>query len=639
MKATSLGVALLLGVASPGGWAANEPDDPRIGALAALITRLNESTEVHRATCEEILTAGVTRGDWSEEAGRYAGYTLADLFNWEAPSYFSLPAGGSALQQRPVALASSSSLLPHLRQQLARARDPVPATAWVFDWLQTRVEGLEDLRQQAGRAMIGPAIDAVERIWLTARSAEEIQAARPLLTRVQSQSFMAASHIWRAATTQRRGGPANVPLAVRGSPSIDLELPQFISYWAILHPQGEPLLLPALDADFATYAPFAVAFRALGEHRSRLLQRPAVAERIFVLRARFREEFESVQKALDDAILREDSATEFAAAALRLSRFTQPVFPQMPMPRFPRRDGPPGSFAGFSGTDIDYRDLVREALESMARDASSGGPFRELTAAQWLPMVGLPPVRGNYGAWLAVREAEASGSTAARQTAVANLRTALPEFRPAVARYLDARLAREMPQAHPAESPGKAWTLPDELAKAADPVTALITALERLADIDRSDDLRSLAASWRTLRAPDASGLRAPARVSQGAWPRALVRPGGAALNQLRERAARALLSADPEAGADLAAQILERLEAAVQRSDFSEARRILAVDAACAALPASEHEAYQLELNLLNEAEAAPAESAPRYRQLIRGAGARATGALAAQRLRQARR
>lgn len=643
MKAASLTLVLGLWAGTHFGLAAEAIDDPRFAALSALIDRIEASPEIHRAACDAMLTTGVELGYWSAEDQRLALLSLDDVFHGEVFTHRMTPNG---MVRRPVALPGPMTQAVRWSYLVAKLRpqaEPAPGPAEIFDWLQGRIRSLEEMRKLAGFALVEPALDAIESRWLTARTERELEPLSPLLDRLRGITMPPHFMQWSAADNSRHSSasPKSRPRIPPRSPA-EATVALLIDYYSILTPP-QPLLLPAPDAEFSTYATFRAIARVLRENGYRFLDRPAVAARLAALQARFRAEFLAAQTALDDAILQEAPTAEFAVALERLARFSTPGEP----PRFPARDprprGFPGQFmppAGLSRGGIDYRDLLSapDAFKLPGTSAydRSGVPPAPVVAA-WLRRAGLPPPHGDYAAWLALRTAEDSGSEADRAAATARLRQSLYEFRPAVVRHVQDRLGQPTPVNPPKAAPG--WTLSPEQAAANDPVAALLRALESLAAHEKNAEIRRLAAAWRTLPAGDVSVDPGRAQDFAMLWSRILARPGGVALAELRARALRALL--DPVGGDAVEPESLlrARLEDAIRRSDFAGTARLLALDDAGAALTSAERMSYRSDVDLLREATLPDAEVArAACLQLIRTASPRAAAEVAARRLKALR-
>lgn len=624
----------VLGLVALAAWTsvAEATEEAEIITYRLLSDRIVESAPLLRGICAEELQEGVRLGRWSAEEKREGDEVLRAIFDgkieggplvsarWEEPPRSRYPVS-------PLGRWSG------LTMQMERERDAAPATAVLFDWLEQRARALDALRVQSGAEIARLSLAAIERGWLAARNEGELRPTVALLRLAQIESYQSHAQQWRAAVTDpeaRRRPSLSASLRLQ---TADPEVARLIEFWSLLASR-EPLLLPAADADFASYARFCILADLLRDHVAEVLARPAVVACLEGLRSRFRAEVLAIERSLDEAILQDLPAAE---CERRLARLMAMDFVEPPRLERPQRHSPPAEFpSSFSSNSIDYRDV---ALPKLGKFAQAERDVRSKAAIQlrksWWQILRLPEVRADYASWQALRQAGESDSVADQAAAATRLTGALGSFRSAVADHVKGRLA----QLSAAKRLQDAVTLPVVADAETDPVAMLIAALENLAIGNEQPEIKRLAAAWRASRQQELLLDGAAGQELAQCWTRVFAVPGRASLGRLRERAVGTLLNPGSADSASIETLLRERLDAALRRGDLTEGARILAVAQAGGVLPWEEGVAYSGEIEALRQI---PSGDASRdrgiLRQLIQNAGARPAGEIAAERLKQMR-
>jgi hypothetical protein len=614
-----IGAALLLAASAQ----AQEDFAARLDLCAAILQGLSPQAFSERAVCESMLAKGAALGWWGEDA-------VDEMTDWLG-SVFTPPATARTPRERtaPFYMLPPDPVWQNVLYRGTIERNPASATAFIAQWLNARLSGIDSLRRQTVFAMNRIALEQAQSAWLSAKTAADLAPAVNRLAQTKAtlgfrwRESNLAAYLLHKPGVERSGGSGILP-ETEG-------IEDFYDCWAIVG-SPEPFLLPDPEADPAAFARARRDWFLMQRTSQRFLKRPHVARRFDDLDAIFRERFAQIQSELNTAILRDAPAVEFERALMQLQALVLPARPREELARLraPVIAQPPRNDVELPP---DYREAIAWADRSRIGMFSSAQEGREEYSLQ---------PRGDFQRWLdwrrATDEGDAARTEAGRKALLQNAST----FEPKVAAYLRKRLAAEA--AHRKKPAASVEPVATKLAPIGDLVTALQQCFPERNGDGPAGQVHGMIEAWlvfdrgEVLRDREQPG-------SLHFWREVASQPGGAKLCALRDRVARDVLAQLlPDEPADESVLLARLFRSALEKCGACGSHellaRLLALDAIAGVFPDYERTAWRGALEALERALAAPTSEPQRARyawtELLRNTTSPGIAAFATKKLKE---
>jgi hypothetical protein len=534
------GAALAFALATYAAAVAEPYSQERWQALRNFIADMDVQLDIERDIYRSELERGVKDGLWTVEEQTIADRSAQSFFFADDPPSGpgKLPAvGGGKWRLRATRLQSS---------QLANMSE-------LDGWLRQRVAALTSVRSRAKRTLFALVDAEVERVWLEAKSALDLQPAIALLAETKKVDAERWDHVTQLLATTPGGG---------NSVGAETDLLELIYFWTVVT-SPEPLILPDPNGDIRPAMNARQQWQALIRARYRFGLRPAMMERFAEFERAFQKRQTAARNRLDQLIIENAPAAAYEAALKEDESLSD-------SPKDSKRRLPPAPRLPTEGPD--HRRIIEQNASFMqgSRPQTAGRPEF-------------------YAHWLAFRQAEERGemhALARSRDALLRATNAVPIQLATIVRERATRTAQE-------KSTERAdATLPEVSAMAQkDPVQRMAAALQAGNGRPGYHFLRAkLADAWRDIRGDEvlAEDYRAGAA---SVWESLVGSHHAKVWLELRESATRAALAS--LVNRDIAALdsfplitvVRNEFERAVTAGEIETARKILNLAILSAAL------------------------------------------------------